>query len=312
MTDNAAFAAFVDKEISPLLAAMRLRNQQSRRMVKIGAALGGLAGFVAVAVLNHFSPLAPFSFVLLVGVAILLGAAPGWVKISKSKDEFADQHIARIAAFLGLDYQGKNFTPPYFQAFLETGLAPKSDRQTFTRLLAGTRNKVPFSFYEAHLQEWRTRTTGKTTRRELVTVFRGQFLHSAYPRKFAGKTVIVRDAGWFNKLGALGKGKGLKRVGLADPEFEKIFEVYSTDQVESRYLIDPLFMERLKRMEGQHKKRTITAAFSQGSMLVSLKGAGQYLPSLSRKEATALALADETKTGIERIFALLDSLVTRA
>ena len=81
MTDNADFEAFVEAEIAPLLAAMRLRNRDTRRMVKIGGGLGGLVGLLAVLIINHFSPLTPFSFLLLVGVAILLGAVPGWVKI---------------------------------------------------------------------------------------------------------------------------------------------------------------------------------------------------------------------------------------
>jgi len=40
----------------------------------------------------------------------------------------------------------------------------------------------------------------------------------------------------------------MKRVGLVDPVFEKIFEAYGTDQVEARYLLTPTFMQRLVRL----------------------------------------------------------------
>ena len=39
--------------------------------------------------------------------------------------------------------------------------------------------------------------------------------------------------------------KGKKVVKLEDVEFEKHFEVYGTDQIESRYLLTPSFMQRL-------------------------------------------------------------------
>ncbi len=40
----------------------------------------------------------------------------------------------------------------------------------------------------------------------------------------------------------------LKEVTLEDPEFNKMYEVYSDDQVEARYIITPTFMERLKNI----------------------------------------------------------------
>jgi hypothetical protein len=35
------------------------------------------------------------------------------------------------------------------------------------------------------------------------------------------------------------------RVKLEDPEFEKIYEVYSTDQIESRYILTPAIMQAM-------------------------------------------------------------------
>ena len=44
-----------------------------------------------------------------------------------------------------------------------------------------------------------------------------------------------------------------ERVQLEDVEFEKVFEVYSEDQIEGRYLLTPSFMNRL--LEYKNKKR---------------------------------------------------------
>jgi len=47
---------------------------------------------------------------------------------------------------------------------------------------------------------------------------------------------------------------GMKRVGLGESAFERRFEVYSDDQVESRALLTIDFMERLLAMD-QHAGR---------------------------------------------------------
>jgi Protein of unknown function (DUF3137) len=307
--DEAAFTAFVEAEIAPLVAVMQAASASAWRRFWIGTGIGGAIGLVAaVAVYFRVDNIQVWIPAGILVVGLFIGTMPGSTAILKADQDFADAHIRKIAAFLGLDYQPDGFEPPYFNMFREIGLLPRSDKQEFTALVSGTRNGAPFAFYDAHLREWQTRRSGKTTTRHLVTVFQGQLLHTLYPRKFSSRTLIARDQGWFNALGSLAVGKGMKRVGLADPVFEKIFEVYSTDQVESRYLLDPMFMERLKAMEGRNKKRTPAAAFDKGALLLALNGKGKYLPSFSGRDADALALAKKTKARFEKLFALMDSL----
>ncbi|PHS20340.1 MAG: hypothetical protein COA85_13975 [Robiginitomaculum sp.] len=307
--DDATFTAFVEVEIAPLVAVMQAANAVARRQLWLGVGIGGAIGLViAIVIYVKATELDTLVLVGVILVGLVLGAIPGSTAIMKARQTFADAHISKIAAFLGLSYQPEGFSPPYFSMFREMGMLPKSDKQEFTALISGTRNGAPFAFYDAHLREWQTRRSGKTTTRQLVTVFQGQLLHTPYPRKFTSRTLIARDMGWFNVLGGFSAGDGMKRVGLADPVFEKIFEVYSTDQVESRYLLDPLFMERLKALEGRNKKRTLKAAFYKGALLVTLDGKGKYLPPLSGRDTSALVLAKKTRARFERLFALMDSL----
>ncbi len=76
------------------------------------------------------------------------------------------------------------------------------------------------------------------------TVFHGAAVVCGVNKPFKGQTIIRRDAG---KLGNMFAGafQSLDRVSLEDPKFEKYFEVYSSDQVEARYLLTTAFMERL-------------------------------------------------------------------
>src|SRR5690606_40922464 len=98
--------------------------------------------------------------------------------------------------------------------------------------------------------EKRTTTDGKgRTRTTWVTVFRGQCLVVKFHKQFNGVTKVFRDKGMFNIFGKLAQmGKGQK-VKLEDPVFEKAFEVYSTDQIEARFILTPECMERLIGLE---------------------------------------------------------------
>ncbi len=71
--------------------------------------------------------------------------------------------------------------------------------------------------------------------------FRGVVVSLSHPVQFAGRTIIMQDKGVFNPTTV----DRMKRVGFASSEFERIFEVYSDDQVEARALISPDLMERM-------------------------------------------------------------------
>jgi hypothetical protein len=84
-------------------------------------------------------------------------------------------------------------------------------------------------------------------------------------KKFKSKTIICKDKGLFNAM----QGKSMPKVALEDKAFEKIFEVYSSDQVEARYLLTPTFMERLKRLNLSHDG-VVRAAFVGQKIFIAL------------------------------------------
>ena len=54
------------------------------------------------------------------------------------------------------------------------------------------------------------------------------------------------------KLQASTKGRLVK---LENPEFEKLFAVFSTDQIEARYILTPAIMEAMVRIHKQYKRK---------------------------------------------------------
>ena len=108
------------------------------------------------------------------------------------------------------------------------------------------------------------RKQGKST----VTVFNGlAVLLSGGTRPFTGHTIIAKDK---TKLGAWTKSKisGLKRANFVDLEFERLFDVFTTDQTEARYLIDPVIMENLKTLQGDYNGDSLTASFYNDHVLI--------------------------------------------
>lgn len=82
------------------------------------------------------------------------------------------------------------------------------------------------------------------TRSGKTPVFNGAAVLLEVKKPFYGQTLVKRDRGAvLNWLSA--RASSLDRVALEDPRFEELFEVYSTDQVEARFLLTTAFMERL-------------------------------------------------------------------
>lgn len=124
------------------------------------------------------------------------------------------------------------------------------DRYSGDDLVEGTLGVTRCRFSELHHQEKKESIDSKGRRRtHWVTIFKGIFFVADFNKHFNGRTYIVPDAG----MSFLGIGKLLEKwsfgrgelVELENPEFEKLFTVYGTDQVEARYILSTSLMDRL-------------------------------------------------------------------
>ena len=203
--------------------------------------------------------------------------------------------------------------PADIMTFRSLDLVPGWDREKFEDQVSRVqRNDTPFEFFEAHLEEKRTTTDGKgRTRTTWVTVFKGQCLVVKFHKQFKGVTKVYRDAGalnFFKKLGQMGKGQ---RVKLEDPVFEKAFEVYSTDQIEARFILTPDFMERLIGLERTFKGRQVRCAFSGGCMFLACEGKNLLEPGSMHRKMDDLGRVREILQDFAAIFLLIDAMSQR-
>lgn len=200
--------------------------------------------------------------------AMVLGGLYTWVitpklQYTRSYKQKMLPEIARLFGNFSYVLNGK------IDAGLMAGskILPRYDRYTGEDYFEGVYQGVNIKFCEVKFME--RRKSGKNSK--YVTVFKGlAILLDMKGKRFYGHTVVDRDKGrilsWFKQ-----KSSQLKPANLVDPEFEKIFDVYTSDQVEARYLIDPVMIERIKGLQAEYEGESLTAAFYENRMLILIQ-----------------------------------------
>ncbi len=117
--------------------------------------------------------------------------------------------------------------------------------------------------------------------------FVGMFAVVDFPKKFKGHTVILPDTlekrvGYVAQtLQSLNLTRG-QLVKMEDPDFEKHFVVYGTDQIEARYLLSPSLMQRITQLY-QKINKPILLSFHKNKLYMGVRHAHGFL-SLDKKK----------------------------
>ncbi|MBR3675925.1 MAG: DUF3137 domain-containing protein [Alphaproteobacteria bacterium] len=99
-------------------------------------------------------------------------------------------------------------------------------------------------------------------------VFGGVCILFEMNKNFKGRTVVLKDRGIIGN--AINKVNGLQNVKLEDSRFEKVFEVYSDDQIEARYLLTTAFMERMLKLRDLYEGKSIQFCFDNNTLLLAI------------------------------------------
>ncbi len=154
--------------------------------------------------------------------------------------------------------------------FKESLIIPKYDREySEDRIIIEYKN-VEIDLFETRLIKVK-HTKGKKRKRKKITMFKGLVISFKIFKDFSGKTILKKDTNnliinFFNEI-KLDIKSDLERVELEDVIFEKMFEVYSTDQIEARYLLTTSFMERIREFS-DYKGEAILCSFYNKRLLM--------------------------------------------
>lgn len=266
---ESAFLQLYTNDIEPIL-----RTREGERIAAVKECVqrsikGGLSTIAAVALVFFIANNIELSlYALAGGLALTSWWAYAPVQTVASATKY--QSLSSIADAIACDYEMGGFAPDGIEHFTSLSLLPSCDRSEYQDRFAGSHHGCEFAFFDGHLEK-KVRTNKSTSWR---TVFRGQLICIDFPKKFLGTTIVRRDAGMFNFLERW--STKLARVGLGDGQLEKAFEVYSDDQVEARYLIHPVFMERLLELETRFKGKNLRCAFFEGQLLIAIEGGDKF------------------------------------
>ena len=120
-------------------------------------------------------------------------------------------------------------------------------------------------------------------------VFKGVFFVADFNKQFEGATLVLPDVAE-RLLGSLGSAlQELKParygelVQLEAPEFEEQFVVYSTDQIEARYILSPSLVQRITEFKRKSGKG-IRLSFVRSRVHVAISShVGLFEPRMARK-----------------------------
>lgn len=290
--------------IEPILKANEGERLKALSLYKVRVALGVAASLAVGAIVYVSVPEAGFNTVIAAAVAFALAHWYAYRPLAAVAATTKNQSLTAIADAIGCNFTLGAFQPEALARFNDLQLLPGCDRSSFQDCFRGAYHGCDFAFYEGHLER-RVRTNKST---HWQTVFRGQLIRIAFPKVFQGVTVVRRDAGIFNVLQRW--TTSMQRVGLSDSRLEKAFEVYSNDQVEARYLIHPVFMERLLELETQFKGEKLRCAFEQGDLLIAVEGGDKFEMGSMFKRLDDIERARRVVADVAQIMRVIDAVLT--
>ena len=242
------FKEFCENELaSELLPFENMR----KKVVAIGTIAFGLAALAIISLFiaqaNEVTAFNIVFFALLLPAIILI-----IIYYNKKKNYvagFKENIVHNIIKFIDPNLRYAPDTRVHRRDYEKSGLFLKGvDRYRGDDYVEGWRDKTVFCFSELHTEY--AVSTGKTT--TWHTIFKGLFFIGDFNKNFNGRTYVYNESN--PQLGFLTKmfssfAWNLEKVNLESTEFENRFVVYSSDQVEARYILTPSFMERLVNLQ---------------------------------------------------------------
>lgn len=237
---------------------------------------------------------------------LVMGALYWWATQPKRQyaKAYKSEFLPKIAQLFGnLTYKVDGQIA--MEAMEPSKIVPNHDKYISEDYFSGEYKGIHVQFSEINLKE-RRRSRRRT---RYVSIFKGLAVHLHIPhKKFYGHTILDRNKGslgeWFRQ-----KTTGLKRARMVDSEFENYFDAYTNDQVEARYLIDPLMIERLNGLYVEYKGEQMAAAFYESGMLILIASKHNHFePADIQIPATDTESLLNMKREVGEILAIIDKL----
>ncbi len=234
---------------------------------------------------------------IMVTLPMIISAICSW--ISKRYKTYAKKIILpELLSYIGeFEILDKRNVEGYLTSYFHSiDLIETFNRSSFDDCFRGKYNDVDLSISETHL----TYVSQTSKSRSERTVFKGLFVCFKSFKKFENKTIIKRETGFsFN---------GNKAVNLEDPEFEKLYQVTSTNQIEARYLITPAFMNRMVELNKKGIGKMMTISFEDRNVNIAIASEKDWFEVPLFKPSTEITNYRAILLELITVFSIIDTL----
>ena len=289
MKTEIEFRAFYRKTLKPLLLDLNKLRRQTRAKntlitfvyILILAALYGI-GFVVNRLIygvwfTNNSANVPIVIVVILTILSLF-LFLGMIHANKRKfvSRYKNDIIGSIVRFIdeGLLYEAEKHVAQ--RDFTASGLFhPKPDRYSGDDCVSGKIDKTAITFSEIHAQYKMVSYDDDDVKSEKwIPLFDGMFFKADFNKHFKGTYFVLPDRAekLFGRTGKLfhsAKNRFGELIRLEDPEFEKLFMVYGSDQVEARYILSSSLMKRILDFR-QRTGKNIKISFVKSSLFIAI------------------------------------------
>lgn len=275
------YMALIRKHIFPKLAPA---EEQRKTLKKIIYLLHGIT-VIALITCVYFTYQATLSNVKFPAVFYLLSAIPSLIALVKQESFIKQQKndfLTNLLDFIGSFQKGQDTITPDF--LNDSALFPtvifqegRQNLSLFSQYKAGLlKHFCPVEIDESFTGHYKntlfsvaetlleyTKKRGK--KRISVKVFKGVMVAIKLQKEITSQSVIYNEFLTFRQILS-----DLEKVEIEDDEFMKEYNIYSTNQIEVRFILTPRFIERLKKMKQAFQTKRIDMAIFNQHLLLCL------------------------------------------
>lgn len=252
-----------------IMEAKRIKNRRQRKNIFfIGLTILGLLAVVTFFLMQRLNDF-PIIMIFLAFLTLIVCGGVYQYKTSKLKVAFKEEVISEIINAIAPSFSYLPQSKISEEQFRASSLFSKPDRYSGEDYIRGKLDKTDFEFSEIHAERESSDSDGNTT---YSTIFKGFFMIADFHKHFQGHTIVVPDRtgeGWFGRVFKGSKRSGKQLAKMENPEFEKAFDVYATDQIEARYILTPKMLENIMTLKEQFNA-TIHLAFLHSCVYIAI------------------------------------------
>ncbi len=254
-------------EIEPALKELEEKQRKSTQSTLIAAAVAAVialaAGLCGGAVIGILAAA--------IGVAILL-----YLFHAPAKDfrlTYKKTVMTKLLTLFGPDFTYRPEDGIKDSEFNASQLfATKPNRYSTEDLIEGRLGDTRIQL--AEIDAAQVRNNGKTT--TVTPIFHGIFFIADFHKDFSSRTWVVPDIAE-RAFGSL-IGNALQKMNFARPgklikleniEFERLFAVFGHNEVEARYLLTPVMMERMVELKRRFNSE-LSFAFTGSRVIIAI------------------------------------------